>query len=260
MRITIRHELVYAIGTHARVQAHVLLTPVPTAQQKIERWSVEMPGMAESATFRDGYGNRAHLVTATKIEGEIRVVVEGVVETSDRAGVIGRLDHDPMPALYRRPSAGAKAEPELIAGLEKKGGVSLLHELMARIHEAPAAASPSQSQTQDGESQSQGQSTGVPPPLPALRFIGAARALGLPARYVTGYVLETDDDPAGFRGWAEVWEEGLGWIGFDPVCNLCPVESHVRVATGFDIATTLPVRFVPSPTEMPHETASVTAD
>ncbi|HNU09620.1 MAG TPA: transglutaminase domain-containing protein, partial [Pyrinomonadaceae bacterium] len=44
---------------------------------------------------------------------------------------------------------------------------------------------------------------------------GAARALDIPARFVSGYVADTDDAPA-YDSWAEAWDDGLGWIAFDP--------------------------------------------
>jgi transglutaminase-like putative cysteine protease len=47
-------------------------------------------------------------------------------------------------------------------------------------------------------------------------FIAAARALGIPARYVSGYLLMDDrvDQDAG-HAWAEAFVANLGWVGFD---------------------------------------------
>ena len=82
MRITIRHELTFSLGSPPRAVAHLLLTPLASPQQKIERWSIDMPGIAEAAQFRDGFGNRAHLVSLQKPQDPIRIVIEGVAETS----------------------------------------------------------------------------------------------------------------------------------------------------------------------------------
>ncbi len=35
---------------------------------------------------------------------------------------------------------------------------------------------------------------------------------------------------------------GLGWVGFDPANDLCPMQSHVRVAIGLDYQGAAPVR------------------
>ena len=75
-------------------------------------------------------------------------------------------------------------------------------------------------------------------------FIGAARALDIPTRYVTGYVAEHGDD-AFWHAWAEAWDDGLGWIAFDPALGYCPTDKHVRVATGLDAGSVPPVRSVP---------------
>jgi hypothetical protein len=88
-------------------------------------------------------------------------------------------------------------------------------------------------------------------PLPpateyAHMFVGAARALGIPARFVTGYLVGTDDEPAKFHAWAEAYTEKLGWIGFDPMLELCPTDRHVRLAVGLDSLSAAPLRCVPA--------------
>ena len=75
-------------------------------------------------------------------------------------------------------------------------------------------------------------------------FIGAAQALEIPARYVTGYVAEHGED-AFWHAWVEAWDDGLGWIGFDPMLGYCPTDKHVRVAVGLDAGSVPPVRSVP---------------
>jgi transglutaminase-like putative cysteine protease len=248
MKIAVRHQLTFSLGTPARVVAHLLLTPLTTPQQRIERWSIDMPGIKDAASFRDGFGNRAQLVSLSKPEPTITVLVEGVVETTDKAGVIGRLDLDPMAALYRRPTAATKADPSLIEGLAKGGRIAMLHEIMGRVHERRV-----QSQQQGDQSQSQSSGPGDG----AHALIGAARALDIPARHVTGYLLS--EGGGQFHSWAEAWDDGLGWIGFDPLLNQCPAEDYVRLASGLDAAGTVPIRTVPVWRGMPAETVSVSA-
>lgn len=252
MKVSLRHTLSFSLGSPAHAAQHLLLTAISTPQQKVERWSVEMPGIAEAAMFRDAFGNRAHLVTQTKPEGELVVTVNGVVETFDKAGVLGRLEGDPMPALFRRSTAETKADPLLIEGLSPdKGRIGLLHELMERVHQA--IGTPAQMQVQGAQGQSQ---RGEPEPRNfAHAFIGAARALEISARYVTGYFV--DEETASFHAWAEAWDDRLGWIGFDAALNLCPAETHVRLASGLDAISTMPIRSVPVWGEMPAETVEL---
>jgi len=236
MKLTITHRLKLSVGTPARAVLHLLLTPSATAQQRVERWSVETAGIADAAIFRDGFGNRAHLVSQTKLEGPIEIVASGVVETTDKAGVLGRSEYDPPAAMFRRPLEGVDFEA-LATGLDMRGGrIAMLHELMDRLAEAGGMV-----QEQDGQSQSQG--TMAPETL-AEMFVAAARSLNVPSRVARGYVLDEGD--ARFHSWAEAWDEGLGWIGFDPSLNVCPSDFHVRLASGLDAVTSAAVRSVPA--------------
>ncbi|RYE09469.1 MAG: transglutaminase family protein [Hyphomicrobiales bacterium] len=251
MKLSLTHTLTFSLGTPGRAVQHLLLTALSTPQQKIERWSIDMPGFAEAATFRDGFGNKAHLVSQVKPEPELVVTVSGLVETIDKAGVLGRLDLDPPPALFRRPTDLTRPNDEFRVGLSHKDGrIALLHELMARVH--AQATGPSQTQDADGQSQSQGSR----PDDAVHAFIAAARAENIPARYVTGYLF--DDGAARFHAWAEAWDDGLGWIGFDPLLDRCPTDHHIRLAAGLDATSTMPIRAVPMWLEMPVETVEIT--
>ncbi len=258
MKLTVKHTLTFSLGTPARAVQHVLLTALNTPQQKVERWSIEMPGFAEAATFRDAYGNRAHLVSQVKPEAEMVVTVTGAIETFDKAGVLGRLEYDPVPAMFRRITGGQKPDPVLIEGLKDgPDRIALFHELMGRVHDAEPPAQ-AQSQTAGKQSQSQAQSGPRKPPELAGAFVSAVRGLGIPSRYVTGYLLD-DDGKSSFHAWGEAWDESLGWIGFDPMLNVCPAEGHIRIASGLDVTSTLAIRPVPVWLEMPAEVVEISA-
>ena len=267
MKISLSHTLTFELGTPSRAVQHVLLTALATPQQKIERWSIAMPGFAEAAHFRDAFGNRAQLVSQVKPEDPIVVTVTGEVQTIDKAGVLGRLDYDPMPAMFRRPTPLTKGDPALIEGLKDGAGrIAMLHELMDRVNRALSLPAPSPSQSQSQSQGGQSQSQGSPAPSPdekenpvdfAHAFIGSARALAVPARYVTGYLVG-DGGSSSFHAWAECWDERLGWIGFDAMFNLCPADTYIRLAAGLDAMSTMPLRCVPVWPEMPVEVVELT--
>jgi len=81
--------------------------------------------------------------------------------------------------------------------------------------------------------------------------IGGLRALGLAARYVSGY-LETFPPPGAERlvgadashAWLAVFVPGLGWVDADPTNDLVPCTSHVTLAWGRDYADVPPVKGV----------------
>jgi transglutaminase-like putative cysteine protease len=75
-------------------------------------------------------------------------------------------------------------------------------------------------------------------------FIAAARCLGIPARYVSGYLYRSDGvvhQEAG-HAWAEAKLDNLGWVGFDAANGISVSDAHVRVAIGLDYLGAAPVR------------------
>jgi transglutaminase-like putative cysteine protease len=81
--------------------------------------------------------------------------------------------------------------------------------------------------------------------------IGCLRSLGLPARYVSGYLLTS---PAGRQprlvgadashAWLSAYAPQLGWIDFDPTNNLVPCLDHMTVAWGRDYSDVCPIKGV----------------
>jgi transglutaminase-like putative cysteine protease len=219
--------------------------------QTIREWRIEAPGMDDATGFIDAYGNRAHLSSQTKPEAEMTIVASGLVETHDRSGVVGRLERDPVPALFKRTTALTKPVAAIVRSFRSpptdgRERIALLHALMARVGEVIGGEGPAQSQSQDGQSQSQSQGgTAAEAADYTHALVGAARSLDIPARFVTGYLAPEEDEPAAVHAWAEAWDDGLGWIGFDAMLGLCPTERHVRVACGLDGLSATPVRSVP---------------
>jgi transglutaminase-like putative cysteine protease len=81
--------------------------------------------------------------------------------------------------------------------------------------------------------------------------VGCLRSLGLPARYVSGY-LETAPPPGKERlvgadashAWAATYLPGFGWLDFDPTNNVLPADRHVTVAWGRDFSDVSPLKGV----------------
>jgi transglutaminase-like putative cysteine protease len=80
-------------------------------------------------------------------------------------------------------------------------------------------------------------------------FLSLVRPLGIPARYVSGYLFhaaashDRSSDGA-THAWVEVLLPDLGWVGLDPTNNLIADDRHVRVAIGRDYADVPPTRGV----------------
>ncbi|MFN8607771.1 MAG: transglutaminase family protein [Vulcanimicrobiota bacterium] len=82
-------------------------------------------------------------------------------------------------------------------------------------------------------------------------LVCCARHYGLPARYVSGYLL-TSPPPGQARlvgadashAWASIWLPGAGWVDFDPTNNCLCTDQHVVLAWGRDYQEVAPVRGV----------------
>lgn len=72
-------------------------------------------------------------------------------------------------------------------------------------------------------------------------FIGACRELGLPARYVSGYIHQPGEIAT--HAWVQVWGgEGVGWVDVDPTHGYFPEDDHVVTAVGRDYGDVAPNR------------------
>ncbi len=80
-------------------------------------------------------------------------------------------------------------------------------------------------------------------------MIALVRELGIPCRYVSGYLFQPVEKASrsldgATHAWVEAWLLDLGWVGFDPTHNSLAGEHHIRVATGRDYADVPPTRGV----------------
>ncbi|MEM1108197.1 MAG: transglutaminase family protein [Planctomycetota bacterium] len=65
----------------------------------------------------------------------------------------------------------------------------------------------------------------------AVLFMDACRAVGLAARFVSGYAWDAlEQDQRELHAWAEVYLPGAGWRGYDPTTGLACANRHIAVA------------------------------
>jgi transglutaminase-like putative cysteine protease len=76
-------------------------------------------------------------------------------------------------------------------------------------------------------------------------MIAACRGVGVPARYVSGYVYAPGSaSAAASHAWVDVFVAGSGWQSFDPTHARAQTGEYVRVAVGRDYADVPPTRGV----------------
>jgi transglutaminase-like putative cysteine protease len=260
VRLRIAHSSVYRYDPPAAGVIQVLrLTPRNHEGQYVERWRIDVVPDARLAAHEDAFGNITHVFTADGPLDELRVEVDGEVETQNANGVVrGTVERFP-PSLFLRDTALTQADSAIRDFAQKtrdaSGGVVLaeLHGLLDRLFEdmagdsatgdAASATAPAKNAT-EAFARQRGAAKNLAPRDFAHIFIGAARTLGIPARYVRGYFHRVDQnaDADTSHAWAEAYVPGLGWVGFDPSNGCCPTDGHVRVAIGLDSLGAAPVR------------------
>lgn len=249
MRINIAHRTVYRYEPPANGAVQVLrLTPRNHDSQYVARWRIDVSPDAQLAMREDVFGNITHVFSAAGPLPEIRVDVDGEVETQDRNGIVrGTAERFPQSLFLRdTPLTRADAAIQALAAeiSTAKGCILLdsLHALMRRLHDE-IAYDTALTNAPMSAAEALAIKRGVCRDLTHV-FIAAARCLGVPARYVAGYLQRADgisEQEAG-HAWAEAFVPDLGWVGFDPANAICQTDGYVRVAVGLDSLGAAPVR------------------
>jgi transglutaminase-like putative cysteine protease len=253
MRLSIEHE------THYRFQApahhsiqYLRLTPRAESCQSVLSWTLTTPGKVKR--WSDGFGNIAHVTVQNGVHDEVPVIVRGEVETIDTSGVLPSDDGLP-PLMFARPTQFTKVDGAieelarpLIERKKDEGTIAALHALMWALHNT-VAYKPGFTDVETTAAEALAQGSGVCQDHAHL-FVAGARVLGVPARYVSGY-LYVEPDAEGHcslasHAWAEAFVDDLGWISFDTTNSRCATDAYVRLAVAFDYAGAAPIRGVRS--------------
>lgn len=250
MILTVLHKTRYDFETPvAGIIQSQRLTPARCEGQRVINWQVDVPDAVMGQVFRDGAGDYIQTVSLRKPATHIEVTVSGTVETSDTSGVLrGHRERVP-PRAYMRATPRTKpnrAIAELVAealeGHTDAPGLERAHMLAAAVAEAlPYRPGATHAHTTAAEAMNEG--AGVCQDH-AQVLIACAHLADLPARYVAGYLNATDDGSPheASHAWAELFIDGLGWVGFDAANKCCPNDHYIRLGSGLDAQDAAPIR------------------
>lgn len=246
MQVRISHRTTYRYQEPVKYSAQTLrLTPRRDGEQHTLAWSIQAPG--RRAEQVDAHGNITHLLTLEEPHREISIVVTGVVEIARTRDVL--RDQGTLPPLaYLAPTALTAASDGIVAlaraHLEGHGPLrQRLYELAkgvcSRIRYQPGTTTvedPASAALERGEGVCQDQ---------AHVLIACCRSMGVPARYVSGYLCCGHAAEAASHAWVEAWlTDSQGWHGID-VTHVEPAGAgHCRLAIGRDYLDAAPVRGV----------------
>jgi len=251
MRLQIRHQTSYRYDAPVHYALQQLrLTPKSRGYQSVLGWQTTVQGGRKEAEFNDEHDNHVELVSFEPGMCEITISSEGEVETRDTGGVYGEhYGHVPL-WLFKRPTRQtapgplvrklARAIPGAGEGGAGEGDVARMHALSAAVLRAVSYETGKTDSAWAAE-QVLAAGHGVCQDH-AHVMIAAARLMGFPARYVSGYLMLTEQiDEEATHAWVEVHVDGLGWVGFDVSNGISPDERYVRVATGLDYRGAAPI-------------------
>jgi transglutaminase-like putative cysteine protease len=262
MRLRIAHSIVHRYDPPAAGVIQLLrLTPRNHEGQYVISWRIDVSGDARLNAHQDAFGNLTHVFAADGPFAELSINVEGEVETQNTEGIVrGTIERFP-PSLFLRDTALTQADDAIrdfaldLRSAHHGDTLAQLHALLNRLHEETICehdpARPPTAMAVEAFAHKRGGAADL-----THIFLGAARSLQIPARYVAGYLgggepeggepegggHEGGGHEGGAHAWAEAYVTRLGWVGFDAVHCACPTEAYVRVAVGLDALGAAPVR------------------
>lgn len=243
MRLRITHRTEYTYDQPVRYALQRLrLVPVTGATQTVLSWDLEVEGAREEVRFIDHFGNDTRLYSVSGETQRIAAIARGEVETRDTAGVHGaHTGFAPLWLFCRETPLTAAGErvAALVAGLSEGSDIERLHQLMAAVA-GRVAYQVGSTDVATGAEQVLTSGAGVCQDH-AHVFIAAARRLGFPARYVSGYLKLEAAEQTASHAWAEAHVDSLGWVAFDPSNGISPDARYVRLAVGRDYRDAMPV-------------------
>ena len=248
MRARISHRTTYRYQEPVKYTAQTLrLTPRRDGDQHTLTWSIHAPG--RRAEQVDAHGNITHLLTLEEPHREISIVVTGVVEIT-RTRDVYREQGGLSPLAYLAPTALTAASDRIIAlgrehlegpGTTRQRLYDLAKGVYAGVRYRPGTTTvedPAAAALERGEGVCQDQ---------AHVLIACCRSMGVPARYVSGYLCSGSGNAGetASHAWVEAWlAEEQGWHGIDVTHEQPAGPAHCRLAVGRDYLDAAPVRGV----------------
>jgi len=257
MRIAVVHTTLYRYSVPVYLEPHVIrLRPREDALQRLEAWTLDIAPTPRGRTeCLDQDGNTVVRAWFDSVTAELSLRSRFTLETLRdnpfdylltsqdaqlpmeyavglRAPLVPHLQADSSPAVrYFAQSLAAECGWQTIPFLS-----ALNQRLFATTHyiiREVGAPYPAETTLREREGSCRDL---------AVLFCAACRAVGLAARFVSGYERDASLQENGdLHAWAEVYLEGAGWRGYDPSRALAVAASHVAVAASSDPLLASPV-------------------
>ena len=239
MRLSISHETAYHYEDQVRASIQYLrLTPHDSERQHVLSWQLDLPRPVRAQI--DPFGNIFHVLTVDEPHEAIIIGARGQVDIDE----LREAEHEDQSALpFLRFTRLTEADPALRAFAEQQcrqrrdrtGLIDLMHGLNQHMVYQPGST---EIETSAAEAFAGG--AGVCQDH-THAFLACARSLGIPARFVSGYLYSENSEHLASHAWAEAWLDDA-WYSFDVTNELARPERHLKLAVGLDYLDACPVR------------------
>ncbi len=250
MKLEIMHSTRYRYtGPIAETVMEVRLRPMDGNGQRCLDFNLELSHGIEARSYMDGYGNNVHYFNLVRPHSALNVISRSTVETGLAP------DSDPGEELvldflrFRSPVKEVEGVKDLarqhaIGDPSSREAVESAMEELTLTISRNFAYDRTVTNVYSAVDDILKVRAGVCQDFAHL-FIAVARAMGVPARYVSGYIHSPGErTAAASHAWAEAWIPGRGWVGFDATHPVRTTEHHVRLAVGRDYTDAAPTRGV----------------
>ena len=212
---------------------------------------------------RDYLGNIVHHFDVLALHGELLVTAQALVTTTpapplaplgphswialDELANEGDYVEMLIPSQFAQPTALLRAFTRELEITRRDDPLTVLYDITAKLHGA-LTYTPNSTSVDSPIDVALQQRSGVCQDYAHI-MLALVRELGIPCRYVSGYLYHQRDDTSSVaadatHAWVEALLPGLGWVGFDPTNNTPVADRHIKVAIGRDYADVPPTRGV----------------
>ena len=260
MKLRISHRTEYRYAMPVKNNNNELrVTPIDNQRQRTILHLVRVLPAIKMRKYHDLYRNTVSFFEVEEVHKELVIDVSSVVETKPTP--INLIPKDcPLSSLllpeitesfqpYLQSDGPVKIIPQIWrmaidARAEKKDIFSVVMALMEKVHAHSKYVSGVTNVNTTTE-EFFADPRGVCQDFTHL-FMAACRSVGIPSRYICGYVYDAKRGEIlgshASHAWSEVWIPGFGWLGLDPTNKRIVDDNYVASALGRDFRDATPIR------------------
>ncbi len=260
---SIRHltKFVYSKAVSESVM-EVRMHPRSDSNQRCLTFSLSVSPRCRVFSYRDHLSNNVHHFDIPGQHGQLVIIAESLVEHQPLAEIPGFLAPDAwreldalvcegdywemlLPSEFTEPTPALDELARELNVVRRDDPMMLLRELNHRLYDH-FSYSPRTTRVDSPIDEALHSRQGVCQDFAHI-MIALVRQLGIPCRYVSGYLYHRQEDrdrstSDATHAWVEAFLPHLGWVGFDPTNALIARDRHIRTALGRDYADVPPTK------------------